>query len=330
MEEQLMMWLAPLTILLVQGWPTVPTQEIDPLTRIRELRLRGDLVQARALAEERLAGDSLDVSDEVHLRLELARIHDRVGLHHQTRPVAAAIQQVDAAAAVIQGPSPRLEAAIDLARAEYLYRAGTGSSEFPGAAVHARRAVAAYQHLGDKHGEAESVHLLGLIHMQLGDLNEARILFDSSLALDQAAGERPVFLGEYERHIGFVDLFEGDTAAAIPHLERSLAFRRQAGAIDASLFAATSLAAALVNQGRTEEARPHVLYAMTVAAALDSPFGRAQLALVAARLHARAGEPDAARLSFETAVRLAESIGAQAIAREARTGISELPPLTRP
>ena len=315
---------ARLSVLLLQISSVVAAQETDPLRRIREFRLAGDLAQARELAEQRLAGDSLDPSLAVHLHLELARIHDRVGLHQNTRPVAAAMEQVTAAAAAIREPNPRLEAAIELARAEYLYRAELGKREFPGATASARRAVAAYQRLGDRHGEAEGVHLLGLISLQRGDLKAARQVLDRSLALDSAAGARAEFRGEYERHIGYVALFAGDTAAAIPHLERSLALRRQIGAIDASLFAATTLAGALVDQGQLEDARPHVLYAMTVAAGLDSPYGRAQLALVVAKLYRRAGERDAARFSFETALKLAESVGAQGLARAARTGIGEL------
>lgn len=318
------MRLARLSFLLLQVSSGVAAQETDPLRRIRELRLAGDLAQARESAEQRLAGDSLNTSLIVHLRLELARIHDRIGLHKNTRPVAAAMEQVKAAAAAVRKPDPRLDTAIELATAEYLYRAELGKREFPDATASARRAVAAYQRLGDRHGEAEAVHLLGLISLQRGDLKAARRVFDRSLALDSAAGARAEFQGEYERHIGFVALFAGDTARAIPHLERSLALRRQVGAIDASLFAATALAGALVDQGRLEAARPHVLYAMTVAARLDSPYGLAQVALIVGRLHRRAGEPDAARIAFETALKAAESIGAQGLARAAKGGIGEL------
>jgi tetratricopeptide (TPR) repeat protein len=319
-----LMRLARLSFLFLQISSVVAAQETDPLRRIRDFRLAGNLAQARELADQRLAGDSLDPSLAVHLHLELARIHDRIGLHQNTRPVAAAMEHVRAAAAAVRKPNPPLEAAIELARAEYLYRTELGKREFPGATASARRAVAAYQRLGDRHGEAEAVHLLGLISLQRGDLKAARQVLDRSLALDSAAGARAEFQGEYERHIGYVALFEGDTAAAIPHLERSLALRRQVGAIDASLFAATTLAGALVDQGRLEDARPHVLYAMTVAAGLDSPYGRAQLALVVAKLYRLAGERDAARIAFETALKVAESVGAQGLARAARSGIADL------
>jgi tetratricopeptide (TPR) repeat protein len=234
------------------------------------------------------------------------------------------MEQVEAAAAAIGGSSPALEAAVELMRAELLYRSEIDGREFPAATVQAHRAVQAHRRLRDWHGEAEGVHLLGLIHLQRRELPAARTLFDRSLALDRAAGERPFFRGEYERHIGFVELFEGDTTAAIPHFERSLALRRQVGATDASLFAATTLAATLLGLGRTEAARPHVLYAMTAAAGLDTPFGRAQLCLVAGRLHAQTGDHDAASRSFETALALGDSIGAQAIVQQARTGMKRL------
>lgn len=312
-----------LSILLLHGPIAAPAQEPDPLAPIRALRLRGELVTARALAEQRLARGSLEVSREVGLRLELARIHDRVGLHHNTRPVAAAMEQVDAAAAALHRPEPALEAAIGLARAELLYRAEMGGG-FPAATAEAQRAAEAFRRLGDRHGEAESVHLLGLIHLQRRELGEARAQFDRSLALDCAGGERPFFRGEYERHVGFVALFEGDTAAAVRHFERSLALRREAGAVDPSLFASLTLAGALLDLGRAESARAPITYATTVAAGLDSPFGRAQLGVVLGRLHARTGQPDSAAAAFREALRLADSLRARGVARQAGVGLEEI------
>jgi hypothetical protein len=151
--------------------------------------------------------------------------------------------------------------------------------------------------------------------------------FEESRTLDLAAGERPFFQGEYERHIAFVELFEDDVDAAIPHLERSLALRRQSGAIDASMFAATTLASALVAAGRAEEAREPLLYAMTVAASLASPVGRARNELIAGRLFAALNDTGAASLAFEQAAQLADSLGAEGLGAEARTGLDALPDL---
>jgi tetratricopeptide (TPR) repeat protein len=291
---------------------------------VREMRWRGDLDEARRLAEEALRGGALGVSAEVGLRLELARIHDRIGLHTNTRPVREAFAQVDSAAAVTDGSALRLNAAIALMRAELEYRVGAANRDYERSTAHAQAAIELYRALGDRHGEAEGVHRLGLIHLQSGDLETARRLFDESLELDRAGGERLYFRGEYERHMGLVELRLGDTHRSIPHFEQSLSARRQVGAIDASLFAASILASALVDVGRAEEAEPHLLYAITVAERLRSPTGRARINLVLGRYHRLLGDHAAARIAFEAAVLVADSIGASSIASQAGGALEEL------
>jgi tetratricopeptide (TPR) repeat protein len=299
-------------------------QESELPAAVRMVRWRGDLDEAQRLVEEALGSGSLDPGVEVRLRLELARIHDRIGLHWNARPVPEALAQVDSAAAINDGTDPRIDAEIELMRAELEYRAGNVTRDFGRATDHIRTAIELYQTLGDRHGEAEAVHRLGLIHLQSGDLDTARDLFDQSLDLDRADGERLYFTGEYERHMGLVELRLGNTQGSIPHFERSLSARRQVGAIDASLFAARILAAALVDVGRAEEAQPHLLYAMTVAERLNSPMGRARINLVLGRYHELRGDREAARIAFEAAILVANSIGSSSIASQAAAAIDEL------
>jgi tetratricopeptide (TPR) repeat protein len=309
--------------LVAAGASQGAAQDADPLASIRQLRLRGALTEAQALAERDLRDASGNPGREIALRLELARIHDRTGLHRNTRPVAAVLEQIEAAAALAGATGPAHRAQVELARAEYHYQAEMAGRTFPTASAHARRAIALFQQVGDGHGEADAVHLLGLIHLQRRELEPARALFDSSLARDRAAGERAFFRGEYERHIGFVFLFAQDAPAAIPHLERSLALRREVGALDASLFAALSLASALVDLGRLDDARPHLLYALMVAERIDSPAGKAMTGLALGRLHQRAGDGEAARVAFELALAAAESIGYASIATQARAALQQ-------
>jgi hypothetical protein len=82
--------------------------------------------------------------------------------------------------------------------------------EFPIAEKHAQLAIDMFHEIGDRHGEAEAVHRLGLIEMQRGNMESAHELFDRSLEVDRAAGERTFFRGEYERHVGFVLMHRGD------------------------------------------------------------------------------------------------------------------------
>ena len=284
-------------------------QQQDPLSKVRTLRLQGNLAEAQSLAElqveQNVGGRHLAVS----MHLELARIHDRIGLHHNTRPVVAALENIDNAASMVTRTDIAQLAMIESARADYFYRAEMAAREFPRASQYAHSAIAQFQNIEDLHGEADATHRLGLIHMQRGDLEEAKLLFEKSRTLDRAAGERVFFSGEYERHIGFVYLLSGDVATAIPFFERSLAARIEAGATDASMFAAVSLASALVGVERFEEAKPHLLYAMTIAQQIGSPVGKVRAAATLGQVYEHEGDFDAARDAFETALRNAENVG---------------------
>jgi len=312
-----------LTIVALLGTVSVLASDKDPLPQIKSLRLEGRLEQAKSLAEETLVAEQAP-SRQVELHLELSRIHDRIGLHQNTRPVAEALNHIELAAGAAEAGHKRSRAQIELARADYFYRAEMQARDFPSASQHAQSAIESFGEIGDKHGEADAVHRLGLIEMQRRNLDLAHELFDRSLRLDRAAGERTFFRGEYERHVGFVVLLQGDTESAIPFFERSLAFRREAGAIDASLFAARTLASALVDIGRLGDAKPHLLYAMMVAEKISSPVGMARTGLVLGRLHAREGDSLAARLAYEMTLSTAESIGYASMAEQAKQELDAL------
>jgi len=305
-------------------------EDTKPVMEVRELRLRGALDDARMLAEAELGLAAGDARREIELRLELSRIHDRIGLHQNTRPVAAALAQIEVADSVARRagmlPSPEIE----LAQADYYYRAEMSEREFPTATVHAQSAINLFRKSSDMHGEADAVHRLGLIHMQRGELEKARELFDESLDLDRADGERTFFRGEYERHVGFLYVLSDEIETSIPYFERSLLLRRQAGAIDASLFAARTLAWALVEVGRSEQAKPHLIYAITVAEHIGSPAGKARCGLVLGRLHESEGDDLGAWIAWDATIKIAESIGYTSIANSARTAVEGLPQQTSP
>lgn len=304
---------------------TVPSlaQEAILLNEIREHRLRGALTEAQTLAEQALQTHAEALADEVAFRLELARIHDRLGLHNNTRPVAAALEQIEVAASRAENADAATQAHISLAFAEYHYRAEMRERVFATATHYAEQAVEQFQQLGDVHGEAEAVHRLGLIELQRRNLDEAHVLFDRSLQLDQAGGERTFFLGEYGRHVGFVYLLKGDYASALPYFEQSLVARRKAGAIDASLFAANTLAGSLIALGRTADAFPHLMYGMMVAEQINSPMGKARIGLNLGRLYEQDGDLEAARLAFEMTHTIATAIGSS-MAQQAEEALERL------
>jgi tetratricopeptide (TPR) repeat protein len=252
--------------------PTAAAVDCD-LDLVKNLRLRGELELAnRSLAT---AIDKADIPSDCRIEqhLEMARILDRVGLHQNTRPVVEALTHIDFAAKLLDSASEYSRAAVELAYADYYYRAEMSGRKFTKAEDRALRAIRLFAEIGDGYGQADAVHRQGLIEFQRHNLDSAEALFRESMHLDIAAGERTFFRGEYERHIGFVVYRRGDIAGAVRHFERSLKARRDAGAIDASLFAAVVLGSALIELGRRDEAKTHLEYALGIARRIESPVG---------------------------------------------------------
>ncbi|MGI9222481.1 MAG: tetratricopeptide repeat protein [Woeseiaceae bacterium] len=254
----------------------------DSLDAIREMRLEGRLSDALTAATARLG--SADEQSALKLHLELAKIHDRVGLHNNTRPVAVALEHIEIADALAQQLDSGARAHVELAYAEYFYRAEMSERVFATAARHANAALKACRALEEIHCQADAVHRLGLIHLQKRELDTALELFEESLRIDRLAGERPLLRADYERHAGFVFALREDYAIALPYFERSLEHRIDAGAIDASMFAAISLASTLNYLGRDDEAQPHLDYALKIANNIDSDTGRARVQTITTRM----------------------------------------------
>ena len=86
-------------------------QTNDAVEQVRVLRLSGSLESAERLAEERLSESGVSVEEQVALHIELAFIHDRYGLHRNTRPVPAAMQHVEMGARIAPASSGAAAAA---------------------------------------------------------------------------------------------------------------------------------------------------------------------------------------------------------------------------
>jgi len=279
-----------------------PTGWVDVLTApIVTLRLAGKLEEARTAAESQLLAPYPGPRTEIALRLELARIHDRIGLHTNTRPVQAALKEIERADSLAANLDPAARGAVAASYAYYYYRAEAAERLFPRSTEYVEFAITLLREGNDVRKLSDAVHLLGLIHMQRRELDRARELFDESLALDQSAGVRKWFLGEYHRHVAFVYALADDWEAALPHFEKSLQFRKEAGAIDASLFAAISLGTALIRTGRPAEAQPHLHYAATIADEIASPVGSARALMALGEMHERLNNLKEARISYEAA-----------------------------
>lgn len=296
------------------------TQAVD---RVRELRLAGELQAAQATAEKTIQQSGADAEETFGLHLELARIHDRYGLHYRSRPVAIALAEIDKAEALARNLDDDHRAQALLARANWYYRAEITEREFPTAIRLVNQALALLEETGDLHGQAEAVHLRGLIHLQMNELEQARAQFDRSLELDVAGGPRDFFLGEYERHVAFVYIFQERPDLAIPHLERSLQARIEAGAIDASLYAANTLANQQLAVGNLEAVPSALEHSRSVLKKLDSPHGAYQYFTINGRYWLEVGDDEKAAASFANALEAAKVMSWEAGIAQAKQYLSE-------
>jgi tetratricopeptide (TPR) repeat protein len=292
----------------------------DVVDRLIAERVTGSLATAESGARRLLQCPGLPAAHRLEIELELAKILDRIGLHQNTRPVAEALEILRAAEALLAAEDTDGRARISLALAEYFYRAEMSEREFASASAYAQRAERLFTELEDPVGEADAVHRLGLIALQQGRLGDARELFDRSLELSRQGPVRPIFLSDYHRHIGFVDMSEDDVPSAISHFERSLAYRDEAGSRDYGLFARTMLGSALIRGGRPGEAGPHLERAYEVARDLPSPVGQLRAAFNLARMHEALATHSEALRWYRRVDELATGLGVEDIRQSARAG----------
>lgn len=307
------------TSLLIQ-----PVLAADVRPSPADLRLAGKLDQAVEIVEQSLVEPGLSADREVLLRIELARIHDRISLHRNTRPSAAALSDLESAQELAEKVSHGTRAALEAQWAAYYYRAETPRSDFVQAALHAQRARELFAAIGDKHGEADVVHQMGLFHFQKRELELAQKLFDESLELDNAGGSRELFLGEYHRHVGYLLYFAGNIDEAVLHFEKSLAYRMRVGAIDPGLFAAWTLGAVLVEAGRLDEAEKYLGDALVIAERLKSPVGISRVTLAIGQLNEARNDLERAVSAYRRALAAADSVMYASVANFARAALERL------
>jgi tetratricopeptide (TPR) repeat protein len=318
--------LLSLLIVLAQAASSLECHDIGALiARVDRHFEAGNLQVAISDADHGLSCPNASVDERVNLYIRLSLIHDRTGLHTNSRPVEAALRSIDSASELAERASPASRAAIDLARARYYYRSEAPESDYPVSRRFARAALAQFEELDHLHGQADVVHLTGLFHLQRRELDAAQAYFDRSLELEIRSGTaRPVMLADFERHTGFVEQLSGELGRAIERFERSFVIRRDNGLTDQAMFAAASLGRTLVADHRAEEAEAPLKYALDVAAEIDSPEGRARAGLAAGQMHEQLGDRAAAIEAYEAALGAARQINRTTIMERAGASLNRL------
>jgi tetratricopeptide (TPR) repeat protein len=262
------------------------TADIDNalFENVRRLRLKGQLGKAAEMALNYIDSNDSSVDQKHQMRLELATIYDRQSLHDGTRPSEKALGQLRYLETKASTLSVEVQAGLNYGFARYFYRAEMLDRKFEMAEKYVSRAMDTYQSLGDIYGQAEAVHLHGLIEMQRGNYEGAGVLFDESLRLDEVAGARMLFRGEYDRHMGFVLYFKGKSEESSLYFRRSAEARETAGATDPLVFANITLASVLNELGNDEEALPIAKDALAAARMIGSKVAQSRAQTVIDRI----------------------------------------------
>lgn len=255
-----------------------------PFESVRQLRLQGQLGKAEEFALDYINGSDSSTDQEHQMRLELATIYDRQSLHDGTRPSEEALRQLQDIESKTSTLSADVRAGLSYGYARYFYRAELPDRKFETAEKYTTRAIDAYKSLDDIYGQAEAVHLQGLIEMQRGNYGGAGVLFDESLRLDELAGARIFFRGEYDRHMGFVLYLTGKLEESLPYFRHSAEAREAAGATDPLVFAKITLASVLSELGNDEEALPIAKDAMASARMIGSKVAQSRAQTVIRRI----------------------------------------------
>jgi len=295
------------------------------IAKITKIHLKGELSKAVELSKNALQCSNVSLEDQVEIHLMLATIYDRIGLHNYSRPHPKNLAQIKIASSLTNNHGIKSQAKINLAYAEYYYRAEMPERLFPKAESFALDALKGFKIAKDLYGESDADHTLGLIYLQRSDFAQSRNYFDLSLKVENmSAAPRPRILADYQRHIGFIHFKLDEMEKALPYFFRSFNIRRDSGIEDAALFAAHSLASVLVNLGRTKEAYKAINYAIAMAEKLNSSYGTMISLSAMGKIHEQSKELEFAKESYIASLEVAKNIGHQYIIKKSNADIGRV------
>jgi tetratricopeptide (TPR) repeat protein len=274
----------------------------------------GDSVAAedglqQSYAVARLAGDQIRAAEALNalggLRIELGQL-DRA-------------QSVLEEAATLAEEAPALLARV----AQNLGVVATIRGDRPSAALYYRRALVAYDELGDAHGKALAHHNLGMLAADAERWPEADSHFVACLGVARAVGDAHLeALCRVNR--AEVQLAQGDIAAARAGVETARWIVDMTGKKSDLPDIERVLALCDRAEGKLDQAEGRLQQARAMALQLGAPLTAAEAAQELGRVYramSRAGE---ARYYFELAVRGFTELGAESDAARAQSELGSL------
>jgi predicted ATPase/DNA-binding SARP family transcriptional activator len=180
--------------------------------------------------------------------------------------------------------------------------------DLPAARASCEESLAIRRELGDAHGAAESLTLLGHIHVSAGDVDAARKVHMEALPQAQALNDRHLVIRALDIISG-VHYRQGNWAPFLDVYTESLRLRRSAGDRMAVANALANLASVASRQGDIEAARQFDGEAMAIHQKLDAPVALAGHRCFQAHLAELQGDYLTARALFEESLPILRDAG---------------------
>jgi tetratricopeptide (TPR) repeat protein len=274
----------------------------------------GDSVAAedglqQSYAVARLAGDQLRAAEALNalggLRIETGQL-DRA-------------QSVLEEAATLADEAHALAARV----AQNLGVIATIRGDRPSAALYYRRALVAYEELGDAHGRALAHHNLGMLAADGERWAEADSHFAACLGVARAAGDAHLeALCRVNR--AEVQLAQGDTVAARAGVETARWIVDMTGKRSDLADIERVLALCDRAEGKLEQAETRLQQARTLASQLGAPLTAAEAAHELGRVYRAMNRGGEARYYLELALRGFTELGAETDAARTRAELSSM------
>ncbi|MFF8233179.1 caspase, EACC1-associated type [Streptomyces caelestis] len=184
-------------------------------------------------------------------------------------------------------------------------------------------ALAIYQALGDRLGQAGTRQGLGEVHRMQGRNDEATAAFEEALAIYQALGDRSGQAGATQG-LGGIHRMQGRNDEATAAFEEALAIYQALGDRSGQADATQGLGEIHQVQGRYEEATAAFEEALAIYRALGNRSGQAGTMQGLGEIHQVQGRYEEATAAFEEALAIYQALGDRLGQAGAMQGLGEI------
>jgi tetratricopeptide (TPR) repeat protein len=174
-----------------------------------------------------------------------------------------------------------------------------------------QKALEIIQQIGDRVGEADTLHQLATIDVNQGDYETAREIFQKALEIKQQIGNRA---GEADtlHNLATIDLNQGDYETAREIFQKALEIKQQIEDRAGEASTLHQLASIDLNQGDYETAREKFQSALEIMQQIGDRAGEAGILHQLASIDLKQGDYETAREKFQSALEIMQQIGDRA------------------